>query len=130
MTGTLHGDRYTFLIISRSFLLRMRNVSDRSCRENQNTHFVLHNSPYPPSESSAVYEITWKNILEPDRPQMTIWRMRIVCWTPKATDTHSQYVILITFPQQQWLHERASVLRYKYVDCLVIKKTNVRQKVM
>jgi len=28
MTGTLHEGRYTFLIISRSFLLRMRNVSD------------------------------------------------------------------------------------------------------
>ena len=26
---------------------------------------------------------------EPDRPQMTIWRMRIACWAPKATDTHS-----------------------------------------
>jgi hypothetical protein len=28
------------LIISRSFLLRKRNVSDTSCKENQNTHFV------------------------------------------------------------------------------------------
>jgi hypothetical protein len=33
----------TFLIISRSVLLRMRNVSDKSCRENQNTHFVFSN---------------------------------------------------------------------------------------
>jgi hypothetical protein len=41
--GTLHADRYTFLIISRSVLLRMRNVSDKSCRENQNTHFVFSN---------------------------------------------------------------------------------------
>ena len=30
-----------FLIISRSFLFRMRNVSDKSCIEKQNTHFVL-----------------------------------------------------------------------------------------
>jgi hypothetical protein len=30
-----------FCIISRSFLLRMRNVSDKSCRENQNTRFVF-----------------------------------------------------------------------------------------
>jgi hypothetical protein len=43
MTGTLHADRYTFLIISRSVLLRMRNVSDKSCRESQNTHFVFSN---------------------------------------------------------------------------------------
>ena len=30
LTGTLHEDLYTFLIISRLFLLRMRNVSDKS----------------------------------------------------------------------------------------------------
>jgi len=30
-------------IISLSFLLRMRNVSDKSCRENENTHFVFCN---------------------------------------------------------------------------------------
>ena len=37
---------------------------------------------------------------------MTKWRMRIACWLPKATNTYSQYVILIAFPRQQWLHER------------------------
>ena len=43
---------------------------------------------------------------------MTIWRMRIACWITKATNTHSQYAILIDFPLYQWLHERASTLRY------------------
>jgi hypothetical protein len=61
----------------------------------------------------------WKNILERGRPQMTIWRMRIECWITRATNTHSQYVILIAFPLQQWLRERASILRYTYVACLV-----------
>ena len=42
-TGTLDEHLRTFLIISRSVLLRMRNVSDKSCRENQNTHFVFSN---------------------------------------------------------------------------------------
>ena len=32
---------HTFLITSRSFLLNKRNVSDKCCRENQNTHFVF-----------------------------------------------------------------------------------------
>ena len=41
-------------------------------------------------------------------------RMRIACWTPKATNTHSQYVILIAFPLQQWLQERFSLLRYTH----------------
>ena len=44
ITGTLHEDRYTFLIISRSVLLRMRNVSDKSCRENQNKYFMFSNA--------------------------------------------------------------------------------------
>jgi hypothetical protein len=43
ITGTLHADRCTFVITSRWILLRMRNVSDKSCRENQNTHFVFSN---------------------------------------------------------------------------------------
>jgi len=33
---------------------------------------------------------------------MTIWRMRVACWITKATNTHSEYVILIAFPLQQW----------------------------
>ena len=31
-------------------------------------------------ENLAVYEIMWKNIVWPDRPQISIWRMRIACW--------------------------------------------------
>jgi len=33
--------------------------------------------------------------------------------------THSGCVMLIAFSLQQWLHERASMLRYKYIACLV-----------
>ena len=32
---------------------------------------------------------SWKDIVEWGRPQMTIWRMCIACWIPKATDTHT-----------------------------------------
>jgi hypothetical protein len=72
------------------------------------------------SENLAVYEIMWKSIVEPDRQQLKIWRMRISCWIPKAADTHSQYVIIIAFPRQQCLHEHASILRYTYIACLVL----------
>jgi len=65
-------------------------------------------------ENRAVYEIKWKNIVQPGRSQMAIWRKRFACWIPKATNTHSEYVILIAFLIQQGLHERASLLR----DCL------------
>jgi len=40
-------------------------------------------------ENRAVYEIMWKYTVRPDRPQMTVWRMCVACWTPKATNTHS-----------------------------------------
>ena len=56
--------------------------------------------------------------------QMTIWRMRIACWIPKATNTHSECAILTAFPLQRWLHERASMLRYTYIACLIVR--NVR----
>ena len=48
-----------------------------------------------------------KNIVERDRPQKKTWLLRIAYWITKAKNTPSEYVILITFLQQQWLHERA-----------------------
>ena len=42
---------------------------------------------------------------------MTIWHIGIACRITKATDTHSAHVLRIVFPRQQWLHERASMLR-------------------
>jgi hypothetical protein len=61
----------------------------------------------------------WKNIVEPDRPQMTLWRMLIACWKTKATDTHSEYVVH-AFPGRELFQERTSKLRYTYSACLVI----------
>jgi hypothetical protein len=63
--------------------------------EKTKTHFMF-NRLF--SENHAVYEIMWKNIVEPGRPQMAIRRLRNVCWIPNATNTHSGYVILIAFP--------------------------------
>jgi hypothetical protein len=48
-------------------------------------------------------------------PRMIIWRMRITCWIPKATNALTGCVILIAFPLQRWLHERTSDLHYKYI---------------
>jgi len=78
-------------------------------------------------ENHAVYEIMWKHIVEPGRPQMTVRRQLIACWIPEATKTHAhahthtflEYVIVIAFPLQQCLHERASMLRYTYIVSLV-----------
>ena len=40
-----------------------------------------------------------------------IWFMCFACWITNATDTHSEYVIVIAFTQQQWLCEHTSLLR-------------------
>jgi len=40
-----------------------------------------------PQKIRAVYEIMWNNMVQPDRPQMIVWRMRFACWLPNATDT-------------------------------------------
>ena len=54
---------------------------------------------------------------------MTIWRMCIVCWIPKATHSHTHIhtgcVVLLAFPLQQLLHERALMLRYTNRDSFV-----------
>jgi hypothetical protein len=46
-----------------------------------------------------------------------IRRMRFACWVTKPTDKHSEYVILIACPRQQWFYERASTLPL-HVHCL------------
>jgi hypothetical protein len=64
---TLNEDQYTFL----SYLAQlMRNVSDKSCREYQNTHFMFNN--FFPLENIVVFETMLKNLVQPDRPQTTM----------------------------------------------------------
>jgi len=49
-------------------LLRMRNISDKNCRENQNSFYIQQNF----SEYRSVYETTWKNMEQPEGPHMTL----------------------------------------------------------
>jgi hypothetical protein len=70
-------------------------------------HFVFNNIP-PPKKNHAVCEIIWENIVERDRPQMTVWRMRVASWINEATNIHSEYVILTAFLRKQKLRERAT----------------------
>jgi len=67
MTATLQEDQCTYMIISHSVFLRMRNVSDKNCRENQNTHFIFNNSP-PKKKIVSFMRKCGKNIIEMDRP--------------------------------------------------------------
>jgi len=51
-------------------------------------------------ENRGFDEIMLKNIVPTDRLQMAIWHMPFSYWIFKTTNTHSEYVILIAFPQQ------------------------------
>ena len=56
----------------------MRNVSDKIVEKIKRRTLFL---------NRADYEIMWKNIVQPGRPQMTICRMSIACSITKATPT-------------------------------------------
>jgi len=66
------------MVISHSILLRMKNVSERFVDKSK-AHFIFGNFLF---ENCAVHEIIWKEFVEPDEPQMTIWCRCIVCWIP------------------------------------------------
>ena len=70
--GTLHEDQCTFLIISRSVRLRMKNVSEKSCGENRNTHFVFKKSFYF-RKSCRLWD-NLGNFVERGRTHMTVWQ--------------------------------------------------------
>jgi hypothetical protein len=127
ITATLHGDQYKIFIISRSFLLTINNVSNKSCRGYQNTHFMFNNF----LENRALYEKMWKNIVEPYRSQMIIQRMGIACWIIKATDSPYQYVILAAFVRkngctnapQFYIIRTLPVLFQIYRDCFPLRNS-------
>ena len=110
-----------FLIISRSFLLRMRKVSDKSLEEIK-THIVCSVNIF---ENRGFYKIIWKNYVERGRPQMTIWRMHIACCITKSTKhtlTICNTYCFSTATMVAW--ERLNVILYIHcLSCLVFLKT-------
>ena len=74
-------------------------------------------------ENRVVYVLIWKKEgrARPvtDDHRGLIQRMRIACLITKALNTDSEYVIRTAFPLQQWLIERASMLRLYAHDFLV-----------
>jgi len=79
-----------------------------------NTHFMLYIYLF---ENHSHYAIMWKCNVQPDRPQMTTWHMRIACLTSKAKHTLRICNILLCFHYNNaWTNE---ILFYMYIACLV-----------
>jgi len=97
-------------IISRLCILRMANVSEKICRENQKAFCVQYFFFF---ENRAVYEKMWKKYCRAGQATND----HVACGHCKYTQWR---VILIAFPQQRWLHEHALVLRYTYIASRVI----------
>ena len=61
---------------------------------------------------------------------MILRRMRSACWITKATNTHSEHIILAVFPVQEWLYERVSMLRCAFFASRVHTWPNNNYKVV
>jgi hypothetical protein len=116
--STLHEDLCTFMIMYRWIILKLRKVSDE---------FVGKIKPHILCSKASFRKscLLWDNVENYGTARQAtddniIWRMRFACWVTKAIDTHSEYVILIAFPRQQWLRQRAPMLYYTYIACLLI----------
>jgi hypothetical protein len=70
----------------------MKNVSDKSCRENQNTHFIF--NKYFPKIVPFLDNVEKYGRARQATDDNIIRGMCFACWITKATDTHSEYVIL------------------------------------
>ena len=76
----------------------MRNLSDKLCIENQNTHYIFCNFFRKSCRlwmNVKKYDTTWQATHD-----NIIRRMRLACWVTNVTNTHSEYVTIIIFPRQ------------------------------
>ena len=111
-------------------LLRMRNVAEKSCRENQNKYFIFNN--VFPLKNLAFYGIMWQIFGREGQAtdEYVIQCMLFACWIPKATDTNSEHVLTYCFLLQQCLHGRASMFLLYYIACLFIAVSGTEKRTM
>jgi len=116
ITDSLHEHQYTFMIISFSNILGIRNVSEKICRESKKKIRILL-STILFCEYRAVYEMCGKIPYS--------WTGHL--WQYGSCALQAGYLRLqihriwnnYWFSTQQWSPEQASVLRYTYIVCLV-----------
>lgn len=89
MTGTLHEDCINLRYYRPECFLKLKkkkNIVNKSCRANKNTQFMFNNFFF--SENCTLYEIMWKNVVQPDIQQIALRhiteKMRFAC---RITDT-------------------------------------------
>ena len=94
MVGTLREDQHTYLIISCSVLLRMRNIPDKSCRKIK-TRILRSLTLF---EKCAAYELMWKNVAQPEKTDDNMVHVQFMLGTQRYKHTLLGYVTtLIAF---------------------------------
>jgi hypothetical protein len=66
----------------------------------------------------------WKNIVEPGRTHRVQYGAYDLRAGKLRLQTRSEYLILVAFPRQQWLRERAPTLLYARITCVVTHCTH------
>ena len=114
--GWFFSEDVSTFVRSLWILLRKWNVSDKICRENQNTHFMFNNFFF--RQSCRL----WDNVEKCGRTVQatddnTIRSIRFLCWISKATHTHTHthtHTLRIcntySFVRQRWFREGPSML--------------------
>jgi hypothetical protein len=103
----------------------MKNFLDRSCRETQNTHFMCSNFSFPkivplmgPCTCVCVFIYIYIYIYSRVDKAMHDNMAHAHCMVHTYVYKHTLKTCnTIAFSWQQWLHERASMLRYTHVQC-------------
>jgi hypothetical protein len=103
---------FTFMTISRWIIPRIGSVLDKSCRENQNTHFMFSNF-FPRKSRRSWDNVEKRGWAEGATNDVIIWCVRVECCISKATLTQRQICNTCCFSRATWL-------RYTHVACLVI----------
>jgi len=120
ITSTLCEDISTFIIISRWILLRMGNISDKSCRENQNMHFMSHDV-FSPRKSCR----SWDNVEKYGRDGQSTYddiirRMRFWSWNLRMqTHTQNMQYLLLFLDNSGYAKGRNVTLWVHCLCCLV-----------
>ena len=98
----------------------MKTVSNKTCTENQNTHFM-------PTDffrkSCRLRDVEKCGEARGATNDVTIRRIRVACWISKATRTHAhahahahtQICNIYCFSTATMIRERVSELRYTYI---------------
>ena len=103
-----------FTVAYNSIVLIMRYNADKHNKTQHKMLFCINSL----LNSWHFYDNVEKKNSTARQPQMTIWLLRISCRVLKATNTLSQYVIIVAFTLKQWSQEHAPMLLYTYIACL------------